>query len=772
MTQTALYSDKKLFLSLYKSALRRIRGIGIIYLLISFITFPMTYIMEAMEAVTRLQLGYSYYGFEGDPEIYTSVAALLYFAVVIAAAILISTYVNSFMHNKKAVDVFHALPVKRPQMLMANFAAAVTVLLLVQFICYGIVMVSGTVVLGFQPLEIAVEMLRVALVTVVICAITFFCCVCCNASLDSVVFTAAFLAIVPAYTGLICFLMEEFVMGFAVSEEVLYTAVKFSPAIMMYETFMRSDSFSQGWLLNCIYVAAIVLIMALSCRLYARRKSEIAQSASTKSPLYQFILLAASVGGGIFFGFFYQMIFGSSWDSILHIGITSCVFTVAIYLVFNAVVSRNPKPTKRGLMGLGASLVLTVAFLFCIDSGCLGYEKYIPDSADIKSVTVNYSGDYGEISKLDYNRYGDLYTTYADNQTVEFSAADEIEAVKDIHETIVNAIDKTDIQVMYRNVTIQYTLNGGRTVVRGYNDEVPVDVLKALAALEDFDSFKTQLYPVFKTDSEAVESFDIVDGFGKNMQTVKLGDEDKALLYEAIAKDTLNITRQMKDQRTGPVLARIRINYSDDLDVIEKYINTPQPFINSIRAPKVAVMETTEAYYHAKENNAMALYHGVLFDVTEDCINTIAALKQIGLEQYTAITMPEGMKAVVMYTYYPYRESRQAPYYRTNTSFEQFEFAETVRWEEADRVKTYTEAEELGQLASTSRTRLYAPAQEKCFYAVIFMDEDVDFRESEVGDYDYMAYYISGNDAPDFIDKDFAKFSGEQMEIGYLKSFG
>ena len=772
MTQTALFSDRKLFLSLYKNALRRIRGIGIIYLLISFITFPMTYIMEAVEAVTRLQQGYSYYGFEGNPEIYTGVATVLYFAVVIAGAILISTYVNSFMHSKKAVDVFHALPIKRPQMLLANFAAVITVLLTVQFICYGIVAVSGAVTLGFQPLEIIVEMLRVALVTVIICAITFFCCVCCNASLDSVVFTAAFLAIVPAYTGLICFLMEEFVMGFSVSEKVLYAAVKFSPAVMMYETFMRAEEFSQGWLLNCIYIAATVLILALSCRLYTRRKSEIAQSASTKSPLYQFILLAASVGGGIFFGFFYQMIFGNSWDNILYVGITSCVFTVAIYLVFNAVVSRNPKPTKRGLMGLGVSLALTVAFLFCIDNGCFGYEKYIPDSADIKSVTVNYTGDYSEISKLEYNRYGDLYTTYSYNRNLMFTDPAEIEAVRGIHKEIVNSIDKNNIQVMYRNVTVQYELNNGRTVIRGYNEEVPVEVLRMLAELEDFESFKTQLYPVFKVGAEAVESFDIKDGFGKNMQTVKLSDADKALLYEAIAKDTLNITRQMKDQRTGPVLARIRVNYSDDLDVIEKYLNVPQAGFSSIRAPQVAMMETTADYYYAKEKNQMSLYSNVIFDVTEDCINTIAALKKVGLEQYTTLTMPEGMKAVVMYTYYPYRESREAPYYRTNTFFDQFEFAETVRWEEADRVKSYTDAEKISQLADISRVRLYAPAQTENFYAVIFMDEDVDFRESEVGDYDYMAYYLSGNDTPDFIEKDFAEFSGELLEIGYLKSIG
>ena len=53
MTQTTLFSDRQLFVSLYKSALRRMKGMFLIYTLLCFITYPMTYVMEAIEAAER-----------------------------------------------------------------------------------------------------------------------------------------------------------------------------------------------------------------------------------------------------------------------------------------------------------------------------------------------------------------------------------------------------------------------------------------------------------------------------------------------------------------------------------------------------------------------------------------------------------------------------------------------------------------------------------------------------------------------------------------------
>ena len=775
MTQTALYSDKKLFLSLYKSALRRIRGMGIIYGLLSFIAFPMFFVMEAVEEMHRMQLNemYSMRYFNGVPAIYTNASMILYFALIVAGTVIISVYVNSYMHSKKAVDVFHALPAKRSQMLMANFAATLTVLLGTQFICYGIVLAVNEVTIDQLTTLIVLETLRVALLTTLVAAITFFCCVCCNTSLDSAIFSAAFLAIVPSYTVLICLLMEEYVMGFNNSSEVLYTALKFSPAAMFYQVF-SDGNITQGPLLNAIYIAVIAVLMVVSCILYTNRKSEMAQSASTKNPLYQFILLAASVGGGALFGFGYQGIFGWGIESIAVVIFTSCIFTVAIYLVFNAIVSRNPKPTKRGLAGLGISLAVTVAFLLCVDNGFFGYEKRIPAMEDIQSVSVNYAGDYSEISNVEVrsrNNGKDIYYyyNYNSNGYVAFTNPEEVAMVRDIHSTIVDSIDQDGIECYYGNTYITYTLKNGKQLVRRYRDDVPMAIRRQLAQLEDLESFKKQLYPVFKADADTVKAFDIKDGYGRNEQRIHLDEQGMEKLYDAIAQDTLNVTRQMKDQHSGPVLARIEIIYKDDGETVAEYLNSragAEPKNGEVMIPQVEA--ATAPYYNIEKEDVNPLFHNVIFDVTEGCINTIAALKELGYEEYTTLTIPEDMVAYVQYLYYPMDGSHNDIYWQTNKYFNQIAFYDNMRWNENERTEEFSDPQQLSELSAASRTVLYGAGQDKEFYMVLFCEKGTDFKYTESEDAQFMAYYISGEDIPDFVQ--FENLDRDWVErVGYIK---
>ena len=753
MTQTTLFSDRQLFVSLYKSALRRMKGMFLIYTLLCFITYPMTYVMEAIEAAERAAQGFRYYGFIGMPEIYTNISALLYFAVVIAGSVLISVYCNSFMHNRRAVDVFHALPAKRSTLLLANFAAVATILVTAQVICYGVVAIADVAIVKYILLrDIFAEFLRVMLLTLLIAVIAFFCSVCCNASLDSVVFSGAFMMIVPAYTFLLYIIMEIYVFGFNTRRGIPLQSVKFSPAIMMYQTFMSEDV-SQGILLNICYILFAVALMALTCRLYTRRKSEVAQSASTKNFLYQFIIIATSTGGGVLFGWFYNEIFGNYNSGVMGHIFISCVFSAAIYLVFNGIMSRNARPTKRGLMGLAASLAIVVAFLVCADNGFFGYETYIPATEDIKSAKINYSGEYGSVTTLHTNENG-AYWTGTNDEGAVFTDPDEIDMVKDVHGTIVKYIDDYEgVDLFYRRVKISYELKNGRTVAREYYGSVPLEIMPKLIALEDLDSFKKQMYPVLYADADLVKNFEIKDGLGQNLQTLRnLTAQQKLKLYNAIAQDTLNITRQMKDQRSGTILARISVNYKEMSDEIYKTI---------VKSETAAVMVEQVSSYAVPHDSNYPLYENVIFDVTPDCINTIRVLEELGLGQYTTPAPTENMKAVVVALTTPIDYNTNNPYWQTNTGFDQYYYADHLRWEDTSRVREYTDAEKVAQLADASQVSLYAPRQNGTFYAVMFMEEGIDWRSMEYGEYEMMIYYISANKAPDFVKNDLSDYDYE-----------
>lgn len=236
MTPTTLFSDKKLFVSFYKNALSRIKGVALIYGILMFITYPMFYLINIGEAMRRLALGQRYYGFEGYLDMYPS-AALFFFAVVAAAVISLSAIANSFMHSKKAVDVFHALPVRRPVMLAANFAAVSTAMFVLEAVCYLIIGITSAFTIPIPTLPLVAEFIRVFILTASIAAIATFCAVCTNNVLDGAIFTAAFNAIVPCYTALIIALFDVFIDGFVAETEILQHSIRFSPVCMLYQTY-------------------------------------------------------------------------------------------------------------------------------------------------------------------------------------------------------------------------------------------------------------------------------------------------------------------------------------------------------------------------------------------------------------------------------------------------------------------------------------------------------------------------------------------------------
>ncbi|MBQ7815806.1 MAG: hypothetical protein IJ339_00420, partial [Oscillospiraceae bacterium] len=468
MTPTTLYSDKKLFASFYKNAFSRLKGVAMLYGIIMFIVFPMFYFIAVGEAMDRYALGKRYYGFNGNPEMYPAVAAVFFFAVAVGAIISLIAISNSFMHSKKAVDVFHALPVKRPAMLLANFAAVSSWMIILEAVCYLVVGITSIFTVPIPIIPLIAEFLRVVVLTLTITAMASFCSVCCNTVLDSAIFTAAFNAIVPAYAFLIYALFATFIEGFASNRIVMVNSVWFSPVGMLYQTFFAED-LPFTVLHGIIYLAFTAALMALSCKLYVKRKSERAQSNNINSVIYRFIILAASIGGGAFFGFVISEMFG--WGSynreIGPVTLMSCLFTAVIYLIFSTVTSRKVNHGKKGFMWLGAGIALTAALFISVNTGFFGMESYVPDLNDIQSVKIYYAGDYDRVTYYLREPDGTYRYRYGDNEGVVFEDIDEIELIRNMHETIVENLDGVTENTPwdYHSVEVEYTLNNGRRVM-------------------------------------------------------------------------------------------------------------------------------------------------------------------------------------------------------------------------------------------------------------------------------------------------------------------
>ncbi len=735
MTQTTSYSSQKLFLSLYKNALRRISGISFLYAILCFISFPVPYISEISN-----QVKYGYFSsLNGVARIYTVMSVFFYFIFVIGGAIIISVVSNGFMHNKRAVDVFHALPVKRHQHLLANFTAAITTLLLTQLICYTTVAVFGKMMIDHPLMPVFIEFLRVALLTVLIVSITFFCCVCCATTLDSAIFSVGFMAIVPAYTFLLVVLSQTYSYGFGNAERIILKTFKFSPAVMMYQTF-APEQVTFSTILTIVYVVATIAILAFACYIYAKRKSEMAQSVATKNLLYKFIIMATSVGGGILFGYVYHNIFGAfntEKETVNSILLPSCLFVVVIFLVFNAILSRSVSINKKFIINAVITVVIAVVFIFGSNAVFKSQEEYVPEAKDVESVNVGYVGIYGSILSFDdldieyndENKSAFFYNISSNNSNIQSSYNNEVKLkeensislVTEIHKTMVDEKDNLDIQKSYMDITFEYKLKNGKTVSRVYYQSLSSNVAKKLLELEDTNEFKTALYPVLHESVEEVESFNIKDSFGRNNQEIKLDDAGKELLYNAIAQDTLNYTSQMRCQQKGNILAQIKVNYKSVFD--------------------------------KKNKQTFEKYENVIFNVTESNINTIKALQELGLEQYTTINIPEDVKAVVGVSHDIYMSKS------LYTPLGQYYYDEYYMMKDMMDVQTiiYEDLEMIKEISENTSSMLYRPSINGIYFSVVFIPTSYNSNENLT---ETMQYVMSYENAPEFVKRDVEKKYG------------
>lgn len=759
MTPTTLYSDRQLFVSFYKNTLSRLKGIALLYGIMMFITFPMFYCINIAEAMERVALGKRYYGFEGHLEMYPA-AALFFFAVIVGAVITLSAVAYGFMHGKKSVDVFHALPIRRPVMLLGGFAAVATWMLILEVICYAVVGVVSIFTIPIPTLPLVAEILKVFVLTAAIAAMAAFCAVCCNTVLDSAIFTLAFNAVVPCYVMLTLALLGEFVAGFSgrMATSVMTGSVRFSPVCMLYQSFFY-DEISYTVLTNLIYIAFTAVLMAVACTVYVKRKSERAQSNNVSGVVYRFIILAASVGGGAFFGYAFGELFGwgSSNRKTLTIILMSCLFTAVIYLIFNAITSRRVNPGKKGFVWMVASLVLTCGLFASVSTGFFGMESYVPNLEEITNVKIYYGGDYENVIRYIPQEDGTYKYRYGADDGVDFTNPDDVAVIRSMHSKIVDSLKPVDNDTpgdyySYHRFEVEYTLENGRTVRRDYYREVPESVIRDFMLIDDMESFKRQLAPVLISPASDLQHFEIKDGFGQNTQILQLTESEKELLYNAIAQDTLNLTSQMKKQHDEMSLAKINLVY--------KAIRTDENgIVLSADSSPLVLVETAAAapYYEEKETYQYDLYSNVFFEVTSASINTIKALNQLGLTQYTALAQPENLKAVVSLGSAPYYDTRSANFWTTGSRFGDIPFAENIDWSE--HKNSYYDAQQVAQIADGCTSIVYTPSIEENepVFAVVFTDADTDLRHIYETQAECICYYMTYNNAPQFIKDEFAR---------------
>lgn len=637
MTTTKSYSNGNLFLSAYKNALIKLRGISIIYFIFSMTLFPIMLIMQVGQFKSQVENMIKMNEFyninphlNGIIKIYPN-SIIFYSILLIGTAILMSVVVNEYMLNKKQVDVYHSLPIKRETMLLANFSAVATALIIPIVICYIFAIFANMSIAdtmatiknlypNYQPAELAgtvriiKEMFSVILVALVLEALTFFSCVCSCSVFDSVVFSLSLTEIVPLFIYTVVIILSSYVKGFVIPQKLLYYALLSSPInMLMSKTCLNYSRLYRAYNNNIdiivqmtfAHIAVLAIILAVTVYIYRKRKSESAQNYDISGFLYKFIIAVAVFGLSVVSGILTSRFAFGNDNGII---IFSLIYGILYFFVMQSIFTRSVKFNVKTPVLLVVCALAAPVFLVFAKHGWFGYEKYIPKSENVKSVSINYLGKYENISVFDKDEGIMMSAPMA-----VFTEKDVINDLMEIHKHQIESIDSDENYPYRYEWVIEYELNNGKKVSRRYNPGMKLSDVNTMLNLNSKDEFKQSVCPVIFDHENLPTSFNLYNRYGNDMDAdeIDFSKDQMEMLYDAMAKDIMNETVEEDVNNKGDVVCVI----------VPLYYESTNPIV----------------------------YEGVNYRITKNHVNTLDALQKMGFKQENFDKITDKNRLVINY---------------------------------------------------------------------------------------------------------------------------
>lgn len=152
MTSTTFSPKPGGFFQSYRTALRQIRGVTLLYTAILAVALPLMLIFTVAQAKTNFPLytpdmtQTEYMARQADNYLNASMPWFI-LPLLWLFALIFTVSLFRYLHDKRSVDLFHSLPVRRENLLLGRLAAEVTALavplLAMELLCLLILLIFG-----------------------------------------------------------------------------------------------------------------------------------------------------------------------------------------------------------------------------------------------------------------------------------------------------------------------------------------------------------------------------------------------------------------------------------------------------------------------------------------------------------------------------------------------------------------------------------------------------------------------------------------------------
>lgn len=398
--------------------------------------------------------------------------------VLIVLATLCGVAMFRYLHDRRQVDFYHALPISRGKLFAVNYISGV--LLVLPF--YLIVLVIGLIFVSAMGLGDQITgalLVQSILGNIAYFLLNYTVAVLCTVLTGNTIITVllgiwAQLGIPVLMVMVQCYqamfyetfsstvpLMQTFVLY---GSPMCNYLVTFHDTHTMYVPLFDTALDVVGGMAVLIYPVILTIVLGvLSYFLFVRRKSENTGMAVSfrraKAPIKWFMSMFSGLGFGLIFTVIFSGTSGGMWFGLVF-GVVLCHMVVEIIYDFDF------KALLHHWKQMIVLAILAVVVVAGIKNDVFGYDNYIPDVDDIASAAIESS-----YYNIDWNY--NVQDIYKDQLT----DAESIEKIHQLAELSVANNGKPEEGDSTHTYTIHYTLKNGDHVSRCYT-EVPTNVVQ------------------------------------------------------------------------------------------------------------------------------------------------------------------------------------------------------------------------------------------------------------------------------------------------------
>ena len=518
--------------------------------------------IKGQDVLKIMRDAYEVFIFDSEQAAYNP---LLYIfpALLVVISILLGVLLFRFVTNKKTVNVYYSLGIKRADLYTARLLAGVFMMLAAVLVPLAVSLglnlhyFGSSVMLWRTFLFYAVHNVICVLAGLTISAAVSSC-------VGTVVESLGFSAVLAAFPSVVTMCVDYGVpailngapaityygiypaassygeLHFDITGSTVFGRIISHINLLMLNrsSFINSSSVeamtkeaAKKWAAPSLtpYILWAVLIAAFfvfGLFMFKRRKAEICGFPGRSAVLNFVLCMITSFGVASLVLYFVVSEIPQITTWMIIVGLM--IISVIIFLIFDIILHLSFKAIKKdwkiGLVHAG----LMAAFLLSLYTGFFGYSSRVPDIQDIDSVSISapnaLMGSYQLGRELSGSYvtdryYSDVYSNYyyVSNRSISlienFKDKDDINTVREIHKAMIKAgnirrvntnSDDYSKRVTCQSVVIRYKLKNGRELVRVY-EYVPLTNYPTLYTLEDTKNWNNKIKDeLLNIDSENV----------------------------------------------------------------------------------------------------------------------------------------------------------------------------------------------------------------------------------------------------------------------------